>query len=170
MNKRTFNLLLSFIGLTLLQVLILNNILIFGYVNPYLYIIFIFIFPYKVNRFPILFSAFFLGLFVDLFSDSGGIHTFATTTIAYIRPYFFKTFFQKTEVDYEFFTMSQESFGKVFNFIASLTLIHHFIVFLLINFSFNNFLNVIVNTLLSCIFSLILYFVGNFIFRRKQQL
>ncbi len=169
MNRKPFYLILIFVFLILKQVLVLNNIKLFGYVNPYIYIAFLFIYPYKTNRFPIISLAFFLGICIDFFSDSGGIHAFATTLIAYIRPYFFRTFFQKTEVDYEFFQMNQESFGKTFNFIALLTLIHHFIVFLLVNFSLNNFLNVIINTILSSIFSLILYFLGNFILTRKQQ-
>ncbi len=169
MNRKPFYLAITFICLILIQGLVLNNIMLFDRINPYIYIAFIFIFPYRTNRFPILFLGFLLGLFVDFFSDSGGIHAFATTLIAYFRPSFFRTFFQKTEVDYEFFNMNQESFGKIFNFVATLTLIHHFTVFILINFSFNNFLNVIINTILSVIFSLILYFLGNFILSRKQQ-
>ncbi|MFD0993436.1 hypothetical protein [Tenacibaculum geojense] len=166
MNKTLYHIILFF-SLILLQALILNNILLFGYVNPYLYIVFIFLFPLRKNRFPFLTYAFLLGLFVDFFSDSGGIHTLATLTIAYLRPYFFRVAFQKTESDYEFFKLDQENFGKIFNYIVSLTLIHHFILFSFINFSFQNFSKVIVNTLLSGIFTLLLYFLGTFIFRRK---
>jgi rod shape-determining protein MreD len=168
MSRRVYYLFFLFISLVLLQVLILNNVLLFGYVNPYLYISFIFIFPFKKNKFPVLSIAFLLGLLVDLFSDSGGAHAFATTFIAYLRPNFFRTIFQKTELDYEFFSLQQESFGKVFNFIVILTFIHHFLLFTLLNFSFQNFLYVITNTLLSGIFTLVLYFLGTFIFSRKQ--
>lgn len=168
MNRKSFYLVVTFISLILLQALVLNNVLLFEKINPYIYIAFIFIYPYKTNRFPILFLGFLLGLFVDFFSDSGGIHAFATTLIAYLRPNFFKTFFQKTEVDYEFFQMKQEAFGKIFNFITTLTLIHHFTVYLLIHFSFNNFFSLIIDTILSTIFSLILYFLGSFILSRKQ--
>lgn len=167
MSRRGFYLLFVFIGLILLQVLVLNNVLLFDRINPYLYIAFIFIYPFKKNRFPIISLGFLLGLFVDLFSDSGGAHAFATTTIAFLRPYFFRTVFQKTELDYEFFSLKQESFGKVFNFIVILTFIHHFLLFSLLNFSFQNFFYVISNTFLSGIFSLVIYFLGSFILSRK---
>ncbi len=157
-----------FVLLVLLQVLVLNNILLFGHINPYVYITFIFIFPFSKNRFPILTYAFFLGLFIDLFSNSGGIHAIATLTIAAIRVYFFRVFFQKTEADYDFFNLKEEAFGKIFNYTATLTLIHHFIIFLLINFSFKNFSSVLFNTISSTLFTLILYFLGRTIFSRKQ--
>jgi rod shape-determining protein MreD len=167
MSRGAFYLLFVFISLVLIQVLVLNNILLFDKVNPYIYIAFIFIYPFKKNRFPIISLAFLLGLFIDMFSDSGGVHAFSTTFIAFIRPYFFRTIFQKTELDYEFFDLKLESFGKVFNFIVILTFIHHFLLFSLLNFSFQNFFYVISNTFLSGIFSLVIYFLGSFILSRK---
>ena len=168
MSRRSYYLVFVFISLILLQVLVLNNVLLFDRVNPYIYIAFIFIYPFRKNKFPVLSLAFLLGLFIDLFSDSGGAHAFATTFIAYVRPYFFRSIFQKTELDYEFFSLKQESFGKVFNFIVILTFLHHFLLFTLLNFSFSNFFYVLTNTLLSGIFSLLIYFLGSFILRSKQ--
>lgn len=169
MSRKSLSLTFLFIGLVLLQVLVLNNIQLFEYINPYVYISFIFFYPYSKNRFPILTLGFLLGLCIDIFSDSGGAHAFATTIMAYARPYFFRGIFQKTEVDYEFFDMKQEAFGKIFNFTVILTFIHHFFLFSLLNFSFQNFLGVISKTFLSGVFSLLLYFLGSFIFSRKQQ-
>lgn len=156
-----------FISLILLQVLILNNILLFGYVNPYLYVAFVAVFPFGGNRFLFLTYSFLLGLAVDFFTNSGGAHAFATVSIAYFRLYFFKKLFQKPEAEHELFKLKQETFGKRFNFITLLVFTHHFILFFLINFSFNNLLNIFTNTLLSGIFTLFLYFLGSFIFSRK---
>jgi len=167
MNKN-LNLTFLFIFLLFLQVLVLNNVLLFGYVNPYVYISFIFLFPFKKNKIPLLSLAFLLGLFVDFFSNSGGIHASATLFIAFIRLYFFNIVFQKNEADYDFFSLEEETFGKKFNFTVILTIIHHFLLFSLTNFSFSNFSNVLLNTLLSSIFTLTLYFLGSFIFRQKK--
>ncbi|TDQ22842.1 rod shape-determining protein MreD [Tenacibaculum caenipelagi] len=166
MNK-TLYIIFLFVFLLLLQGLVLNNVLFLGYINPYLYIVFVFLYPLKENRFPFLILAFLLGLFVDAFSNSGGIHAFSTLFIAYIRPFFFRTIFKKTTSDYQLFNLRHESFDKVFNYTTSLTIIHHFILFNLINFSFYNFSNVLINTLFSSVFTLVLYFLGSFIFRRK---
>lgn len=166
MNKTVYIIFL-FVFLLLLQVLVLNNVLFSGYINPYLYIVFIFLYPLNTNRFPFLFLAFLLGLSIDAFSDSGGIHAFATLFIAYIRLFFIRTIFKKNEPDYLLFNLRLETFGKVFNYTVILTLIHHFILFSFINFSFYNFPKVLTNTIYSSIFTLILYFLGSFIFRKK---
>ena len=166
--SKTIYFALLFLFVVLLQVLILNNVLFLGYVNPYLYIIFLFLFPLKKDRFRFLFIAFLLGLSIDVFSDSGGIHAFSTLTIAYFRLFFVKVFFSKYEVDYPFFNLSLEPFGKKFNYVATLTLIHHFILFSFANFSFNNFSQVLLNTLYSSIFTLVLYFPVVYIFSKKQ--
>lgn len=167
MNKSFYNIFLFFF-LLLLQVLVLNNVLLFDYVNPYIYIVFTFVYPFRKNRFPFLTYAFLLGLCVDFFTDTGGINAFATLFIAYIRFYFFKRIFQKSESEYELFNLNQENFSNVFNYVVSLTIIHHFILFSLANFSLSNFSIVLINTLLSSIFTLVLYFLGSFIFSKKQ--
>ncbi|CAL2079597.1 rod shape-determining protein MreD [Tenacibaculum sp. 190524A02b] len=165
--NRTLYLVFLFIFFVLLQVLVLNKVLLFGHINPYLYIAFIFIYPLNQKRIPILTVSFFLGLCVDLFSNSGGIHAFATLFIAYIRLFLVKTIFKKIESEYLLFNLRLETFDKVFNYVAILTLVHHFVLYSFINFSLYNFSNVIINTLLSSIFTLILYFLGSFIFRKK---
>ncbi|AUC85372.1 hypothetical protein CW731_08770 [Polaribacter sp. ALD11] len=167
MNKTIYFGLL-FIFLVLLQVLVLNNILFLGYINPYLYILFIFLYPLKKNRFAFLLVSFLLGLSVDFFSNSGGIHAFATLTTAYLRLFFIKVFFRKYEIDYPFFNLNLEPFGKKFNYVVTLTVIHHFILFSLINFSFQNIYHVLLNTLYSSAFTLILYFLSIYIFSKKQ--
>ncbi|MCT4699810.1 rod shape-determining protein MreD [Tenacibaculum haliotis] len=166
MNKTVYIIFL-FIFLLLLQVLVLNNILFLGYINPYLYITFIFLYPLKTNRIPFLSVAFLLGLCVDAFSNSGGIHAFSILFIAYIRFFFIKAIFKKNETDFLLFNLRLESFGKVFNYVVILTLIHHFILFSLINFSFYNLSKVLITTIYSSAFTLILYFLGSFIFRKK---
>lgn len=167
MNKK-INLAIVFFSLLLLQVFILNNILFLGFINPYLYIAFVFIYPLNDNRIPFLFYCFLLGICVDFFSDSGGIHAFSILCIAYVRLFFIRLFFRKVVADYAFFELKSEAFGKVFNYTATLTIIHHFIYFSFANFSFNNFSNVLLNTLYSSIFTLLLYFLGNTIFTKNE--
>jgi rod shape-determining protein MreD len=167
MNK-SINQILFFAFLLFLQVLVLNNINFLGYINPYLYISFVFLYPLKQNRFSFLFFSFMLGLFVDFFSDSGGIHAFSTLFIAYIRLFFIKLYFRKLPVDYPFFNLKSESFGKVFNYVVTLTIIHHLIYFSFANFSFQNLSMVLLNTLYASIFTLILFFTSNYIFTKGE--
>ena len=59
-----------FIGLVLLQVLILNNVHIAGYATPFLYIYFILKFNSGTSRNELMLWAFFFGLTIDVFSDT----------------------------------------------------------------------------------------------------
>lgn len=167
MNK-TLNNSLLFILLLLIQVVVLNNINFLGFINPYLYIAFVFLYPLNENRFLFLFLSFLLGLSVDFFSDSGGIHAFSILFIAYLRLFFVKIYFRKLPADYPFFNLRAEPFGKVFNYVVTLTVIHHIIYFSFANFSFQNISTVLLNTLYASIFTLILFFSGTYIFTKSQ--
>ena len=168
MNKALYITFL-FLFLLFLQVFLLNNILFLGYINPYLYVAFVIFYPLKKERYLFLFLSFLLGLSIDFFSDSGGINAFSLLFIAYLRLFLIRVIFKKTEQDYLLFNLDQEPFGKVFNYVISLILIHHFILFSLANFSTQNFLSVIVNTLYSSIFTSVLFFLGTYIIRKKNK-
>lgn len=167
MNK-TIYLVSLFAFLLFLQVFVLSNIRFLGYINPYLYISFVFYFPLRENRFPFLITSFLLGLSVDFFLDSGGIHAFSILFIAYIRLFFIRLIFKKTTLDFLLFKIQSEPFGKVFNYVVILTIIHHLILFSFANFSFENISDVLLNTLFSSIFTLLLFFIGSYIFIKKQ--
>ncbi len=168
MNKVLYVTLLFF-SLLFLQVFLLNNVLFLGFINPYLYIAFVVFYPLKKERYLFLFLSFLLGLSIDFFSDSGGINAFSLLFIAYIRLFLVQVIFKKTEQDYLLFDLHQEPFGKFFNYVIILIVIHHFILFSLANFSTQNFSSVLVNTLYSSIFTSVLFFLGTSIFRKKNK-
>ena len=96
MNNTVTQNIIRFIILVLIQVLILNNINFLGYINPYIYVLFILLYPIHNNRLLFIFLSFLLGLSVDLFLDSGGVHAAASVLVAYIRPLILKFSFGMT--------------------------------------------------------------------------
>ena len=70
----------------LLQILVLNEILFFTYINPYLYLVLIISLPLKTEKWFLLVYAFVLAFFIDLFEGSIGFHSTATVFIAFIKP------------------------------------------------------------------------------------
>lgn len=159
---------IRFIALVLLQVLVLNHINFFGNLNPQIYIIWIFLFPIKKNQSLFLIASFFLGLSVDFFSDSGGIHAAATLFIAFIRLPILKIILKKSDFDYFLFNLRTISIGKIFLFISTLTFIHHLIIFTLEYFSFNAFITIITNTLYTSIFTILVCILGILLFVKKK--
>ncbi len=159
---------LLFCSLLFLQAFVFNNILFLGYINPFIYIAFVIFYPLKKERYLFLFLSFLLGLAIDFFADSGGINAFSLLFVAYIRLFLVRIIFKKTAQDYLLFNLQQEPFGKVFNYVITLIVIHHFILFSLANFSFQNFSSVLSNTLYSSIFTSVLFFIGTYIIRKKK--
>ena len=67
LNNEIFKNIIRFILLVLTQVLLLNHIDFLGYVNPYIYILFIIVFPFTGNKSLLIFLSFILGLTIDFF-------------------------------------------------------------------------------------------------------
>ena len=88
-----------FIGLVLLQVLILNNVHIAGYATPFLYIYFILKFSSGTSRNELMLWAFFFGLTIDIFSDTPGMNAAATVLLAFLRPSLLRLFTPRDNPD-----------------------------------------------------------------------
>ena len=146
-----------FIGLVLLQVLLLNNIQIAGVINPFLYIYFIIALPIHTNRISLVFIGFALGLVIDVFSNTWGIHAMATTLIAFLRPYIFRVVSTQEELD-KVMPRCRTMGANYVKYIVLMVFIHHLFLFLLEAFSFQYFWIVFVKTLVSSLITIILIF------------
>ena len=74
-----------FVGLVLIQVLVLNQLHVGGYATPFLYIYFILKFNSKIGRNSLMIWAFMLGLTVDVFGNTPGVNAAACTCLAFFR-------------------------------------------------------------------------------------
>ncbi len=90
MNSTVIINILRFILLLALQVVVFNRLDLFGFINPYPYILFILLYPVNGNKAVLMLSAFFMGLLVDMFLNTGGPHAVASVTLAYVRANYFK--------------------------------------------------------------------------------
>ncbi|MCK7590137.1 rod shape-determining protein MreD [Subsaxibacter sp. CAU 1640] len=168
MNSVTINSLLRFVSLVLLQGLVLNHVNFLSYINPYPYILFVALFPINNNRTLFIFLAFLLGLSVDFFTDSGGIHAAACVTIAYIRPPILKFSFG-TIYDNQTIKFSQIDVGSRMVYFSILTLFHHLILFSLEVFNISDIILILKKTLFSSIFTIILCTLFSILFSPKRK-
>src|SRR5690606_11840263 len=118
---------LRFFVLVFVQVMLFNHINFYGYINPYPYILLIALFPVKNNRMAIITLSFLLGLSVDFFLDTGGIHAAACVFIAYIRPVLLKFCFG-TIYEHQIIKFETLEFGSKLTYFTLLSLIHHFVL------------------------------------------
>ena len=152
-----------FIGLVLLQVLLLNNISLFGLATPFLYIYLILILDKNINRISLMLIAFALGLTIDIFSNTPGVNAAASVFLAFIRPSLLQMFSPRDEFENFEPGIHTLGIGTFVRYVSIAILLHHTAVFLLEVFSFANIgyvaLRILCSTLLTVMMVITIDFV-----------
>ncbi|MEK6153400.1 rod shape-determining protein MreD [Flavobacteriaceae bacterium 3-367] len=167
-NNYYFINIIRFALLVLIQVLVFNKLNFFGFINPMVYILFLYWYPIKENRAVFLGVSFLLGMAIDLFSDTMALHTAATLTIAYLRPTIMRFCFG---VNYEFqsFKLSNTTKAQQITFLALLVLTHHLIFFFLEIFSLSNLLLILKKVLFTGSATLVLCLLFGSLFSVSKE-
>jgi rod shape-determining protein MreD len=156
---------MRFIALFLVQVLILNNIQFSGYINPYLYVLFILMLPFQVPRWLLLLSSFFMGLGIDFFTHTPGLHAFASTFMAFMRPGLIRALTSNREIE-----PGSNPDIRVFGFAwflayaSVLVFLHHLVLFYMEVFRFNGFFITLTRVFASTFATMALILLTQFIF------
>lgn len=143
-----------FTVVVLFQVLVMDNVMISGYMVPYVYLLFILLMPFETPRWVVLLSGFFLGLGIDLFEHTPGMHTAATVLIAFIRPYFLNLLAPRDGYEPETFPrIHYYGFSWFLKYTLLMVLVHHLALFYLEVFQLQNFLSTLLRVVLSTVLS-----------------
>ena len=170
MNDSTGKNIIRFVVLVLVQVLILNNIQISGYINPYFYVLFVLLLPFNTSKVLLLISAFLLGLSVDLFTHTIGVHAAATTFMAYLRPGVINLLTGNKEIEPDMKpNIFDMGFAWFFTYSLILVFSHHLVLFYLEIFRFDEFLQTMLRVLISTAISLVLIIISQYLFRGSKK-
>lgn len=163
MNRVLINI-IRFVLLVIAQVLVINHIRLGGYVHPYIYLIFVMLLPINMPGWQLLLSGFGMGLAIDLFMGTLGMHAGATTLMAFCRPAIIRLVSgnQKFENVREP-NINQMGFPWFLRYTLCMVTVHNFTLFMLEGFTFHLVGQALVRILLSVPVSmflilLILYF------------
>src|SRR3569833_4065617 len=80
---------LRFISLIFLQVFLLKNITLYNLSTPYLYIMFILLLPVETPNLLLFALSFLMGITIDAFYDTPGLHAASCVLLAFVRILFF---------------------------------------------------------------------------------
>lgn len=152
------------------QVLVFNQLEISAYVIPFVYPMLILSLIRSMNKPMLLGIAFVLGLFIDMFSNTGGAHAMGLTTLAFLRPYFLSSI-GPTDSGSDHINPSIHNLGfKSYVVYAGILLfIHHIIVFFMEVFTIEDFMGTITRIVVSTITSIVLVFLLQLIFVKKED-
>lgn len=148
-----------------MQVLIIQNINLTGYVILLPYILVIIILPFETNKLIVLFTAFLLGVCVDYFYDSSGLHAAACTVMGFSRHYVLKYIAPRDGYDIGVKpTIEDMGLEWFLRYAGTLVLLHHFFLFYLEIFRFSEFFQTFLRVLLSSVGTLGLIILIQFLF------
>ena len=158
---------LMFVFLVLIQILILNQIEFRGFINPYMYILFVMLLPLSTPKYIVILSGFFIGLVIDIFSNTQGLHTAATVFIAYVRPFVIRTISGREDEMGDYPGLKQNKFSWFLYYAALMVFLHHFFLFYLEVFTFSHFFTTLFRVVLSSLFSIFVIVLSQFLIFRE---
>lgn len=163
---------IRFVLLILLQVFILDNINLFGFMNPFLYVVFILILPFKIKHTPLIILSFLMGYFVDLLSGNiMGIHAASALILGFFRPSVIRLV-SSSQSDYEnkygpnVISMGGKWF---FTYAGVLVFAYNLSYFFLEHFTFSGFFKTIFIAIANTAFTLLAIFIYEYLRNRKSS-
>lgn len=159
-----------FIILIAVQVLLLNHVEISGYINPFLYVMFILMLPVRIPRTFLMIVAFATGLCIDVFSNTAGMHAAACVMMAYVRPAWLKIIAPRDGYETEA-VPSVKKFGFQWFLIYSsvMVVIHHLFLFYIEVFRFSEFFSTLMRALISAVVTLVLILITQYLFTKSEE-
>lgn len=167
MNKDVALRIVFFFGLILLQVVLFSKMSVGGYV-PFVYILFILRFPIRFNKSLFLLCSFILGLTLDVFFNSGGVHAAACTVIAYSRPLVLRFSFGRN-YEHQSIKLTKVSLGARVAYVSILVVIHHIVLFTLETFNFTFFMFTLKSILFSSIYTVFMCLLLVALFKNRKE-
>jgi hypothetical protein len=171
MNRKLVGNIARFILLAFAQIFIFNKIQVSGFINPQVYVLFILMLPFEISGFWLLSFAFLMGLTVDFFQHTPGMHAAASVTMAFLRPGVIRLVGRKEDLEPWQYPNVRDS-GTLWFLTYSLILVflHHLLLFYLEVFRFSEFtqtlLKVLINTVLTTLIIMLIQFL--FYSRRNE--
>ncbi len=156
-----------FIILVLLQVLILNQIQLGGFVNPYIYILFVLLLPLNTPKYLVMILGFLVGLCIDVFSNTLGIHAAATVFIAYLRPFVIRIISTREEDRSNYPGLFQNRLLWFVYYVSVMVILHHLVLFYLEIFTFAHFFKTLYQILLSSVLSITVIILSQLVIFRR---
>jgi rod shape-determining protein MreD len=170
---------LRFCIIVLLQVLILDKVALrwwsepagFPVFIPYVYPLFLLLLPYETPVWGLLLCGFTLGLTIDSFANTAGMHACATVLIAYLRTNVLSALLPRNLSEYAGLQPSTRNMGWMPFLVYSLFLIllHHLVFFTLELWNLSNIGQLLLKTLASAVTSMLFVITYLLLFTRQDH-
>jgi hypothetical protein len=147
------------------QGLILNRMDLWqGYILPALYIYGILMLPITTPRVVLLLAGFGTGMLMDMFTNTGGLHTSACLLLAFFQPLVLRVLSPREGYESgQRQTVMDLGWGWFFAYAGSLTFVHHFWLFFMEQLRFTPFFSTMGKVLLSAVTTVVLMIISQYL-------
>jgi len=161
---------LYFLLFLALQVIFFLNLSFANYAFCFIYIGFLLLLPVEIPPLTLLILSFFLGLSIDVFYNTLGIHTAACVLIGYIRPYLINFLTPRGGYDEGAeLTVFSLGFPWLAAYASILVVVHHITLFMIEAWEFDTFFLTLLKALCSALFTLVVYFLLQYLVFSRQS-
>ena len=156
--------------LMLLQLFVLDNIYLGGYINPCLYLLFIAMLPTSMAPIPMMLIAFGTGLVADVSSNMLGFNVFASTAVAFLRGVWLDNIIKGDgDADIETPSIRTVPYQQYSLYLFLLLLIFTFLYHFLLVFDFRELPSILLTSLLSTVVTWLLAVLYQSLLFRKDK-
>lgn len=153
-TKRIVRQIVAFLVYLAIHVLLVRYISIGTHAFCFVYLVFLLLLPIEVGIIPLLFIGLLSGFTVDLFGNTPGIHAAATVLLAYLRNFWLESITPQGGYEQGSNLLVQnQGFTWFLTYAFPLIFVHHLVLFLLEAGNLALFGTVLLNTVLSSVFT-----------------
>ncbi len=169
-SKSIIYIVFSFVLYSMVQVLLLKNMVLFDVAFCFVYIAFVLMLPLQISSTGLIIAGFAMGFTIDIFYDSLGINAGATTLIAFLRPTWLRLITPRA--GYENINLpALKTLGRGWFTIYALPLIfiHHMMIFYVEAGGFNMFFFTLSKVISSTIFTFLVIVLSQYMFYKARE-
>ena len=152
-----------YVLIMLLQVLLFDQLQLWGACHPYIYILCLLMMPITLPHNVDMLIGAAIGLIMDVFCNSLGVHMAACILIMFIRPYLLGSIVNDKDRLNEQISLRAIGIEALIKYAVILVVIHHLTVFILAAWSWQHIGFVLLETVVSSIITLTVIIAYNFV-------
>ena len=154
----------------LLQVVLMQNVVLFDVAFCFIYLGFLLMLPFEAGAIRLMLLGFAMGLCVDIFYNSFGIHAAASVFIMYLRPHIISVLAPRggyeTGMTPKLKIMGLEWFSA---YSLILIFLHHLVLFFVEAGGFDMFLYTLLKVVASTIFTFVVILIVQYLFYSSKR-
>ena len=138
-----------YVVVMLLQVLLFDQLQLWGICHPYIYILCLLMMPITLPHNVDMLIGALVGLVMDVFCNSLGVHTAACILVMFVRPYLIGALVNDKDRLTEQISLRSIGMEAILRYVVIMVIIHHLTVFALAAWSWSHIGFVLLETLVS---------------------